>query len=253
MKDITPLFKSHYSLGKSILTLEKPDEVMVNGPDSIISLCRDNDLKELFLIEDNMSSFLQAYSNCKEARTKLIFGLRVSICPDLNAKDESSISRTSKIILLAKNKKGYKALIKIFTKACREGFYYVPRIDYKFLKESFNEKELIIAVPYYDSHLHLNSLENKSCVADFSFCDPYYFKENNDLPFNFIIDKAIESCAKPERVLNVKSIYYNRKKDFKSYLTFRCITARAFAKNSSLDKPNLDHMSSNEFSFESWK
>ena len=46
----------------------------------------------------------------------------------------------------------------------------------------------------------------------------------------------------------VQSIYYNQKKDFKSYLTFRCINNR-----STLDKPELEHMTSDEFCFESWK
>ena len=45
-----------------------------------------------------------------------------------------------------------------------------------------------------------------------------------------------------------KSIYYAEEKDFKAYLTFRCINNR-----STLDKPNLDHMCSSKFSFETWR
>ena len=46
MKQI-PLFKSHYSLGKSILTLEKPEDVDPTGPDSIIQICQDYKIKNL--------------------------------------------------------------------------------------------------------------------------------------------------------------------------------------------------------------
>jgi DNA polymerase-3 subunit alpha len=247
------LFKSHYSLGRSILTLESPEDVVSHGPDSIFSLCREAGLKEMFLVEDNMSSFLQAYSNSEKEKIKPIFGLRLNVCPDLSVKNDESLTRTSKIILMIKNRAGYQALIKIFSRASKEGFYYAPRADYNLIKEHYNEKNILIALPYYDSYLHLNSLENKSCVPDLSFCDPYYFKEDNDLPFNFIIDKAIKDIAKPEKIIRTKSIYYNERKDFKSYLTFRCITSRSFSKNSTLDKPNLDHMSSDEFSCESWK
>jgi len=38
------------------------------------------------------------------------------------------------------------------------------------------------------------------------------------------------------------------REDFKAYLTFRCINNRT-----TLNKPNLEHMCSTEFSFESWK
>ena len=247
------LFKSHYSLGKSTLTLENPEDSAQNGPDSILSLCKEAELKEMVLVEDNMSSFLQAYSNAEKEKIKPVFGLRVSVCPDLSIKNEDALDRTSKIVLMAKNKAGYEALIKIFSKASREGFYYTPRTDYSLLKEYYDEKNILLAFPYYDSYLHLNSLGGKSCVPDLSFFSPYYFKEDNDLPFNYLIDDAINNVAKPERIIRTKSIYYNKKKDFKSYLTFRCITSRSFAKNSSLDKPNLEHMSSNEFCFESWK
>jgi hypothetical protein len=44
-----------------------------------------------------------------------------------------------------------------------------------------------------------------------------------------------------------KSIYYKNRDDFLAYLTFRCINNR-----SSLEKPNIDHMCSDEFCFESW-
>jgi hypothetical protein len=60
-----PLFKSHYSIGRSILTLED-EEKEENQPDSIIDIAKDNKLKEIYLVEDNMTSFLQAYTNTKK-------------------------------------------------------------------------------------------------------------------------------------------------------------------------------------------
>ena len=64
-----PLFKSHYSLGRSILTLEDKDE-KDDYPDSIIQICKENKMKELYLVEDNMSSFLEAYSNGRKNNIK---------------------------------------------------------------------------------------------------------------------------------------------------------------------------------------
>ena len=63
---VLPLFKSHYSLGRSILTLEKKETQLINGPDSIIDICLDHEIKDFYLVEDSMGSFLQAYSNTKD-------------------------------------------------------------------------------------------------------------------------------------------------------------------------------------------
>ena len=84
-----PLFKSHYSLGRSILTLEdKPERD--EYPDSIIQIAKQNKLKEIFLVEDNMSSFLEAYTNCKNNDIKLNYGLRISVTESMADKTDES-------------------------------------------------------------------------------------------------------------------------------------------------------------------
>ena len=63
----------------------------------------------------------------------------------------------------------------------------------------------------------------------------------------FFLNKVKQYAGKKFKTLNVQSIYYKLKEDFKSYLTFRCINNR-----STLNRPGLDHMCSNEFCFEKW-
>ena len=138
---VVPLFKSHYSLGKSILTL-KGEDLGENYPKSVFSLANEGNLEEVPLAEDNMSGFLEAYTNSKELKVKLIFGLRMTICQDMNEKSEEELSRSSKVIIFAKNSDGYKKLIKIYSDAARIGFYYVPRIDYSYLSQNWDEKSL---------------------------------------------------------------------------------------------------------------
>ena len=46
-------------------------------------------------------------------------------------------------------------------------------------------------------------------------------------------------------MIHSKSIYYKLKKDFLAYMTFKCINNRT-----TLEKPNMDHLSSNEFCWE---
>ena len=243
-----PLFKSHYSLGRSILTLEDKSE-RDEYPDSVIQIAKQNKLKEIFLVEDNMSSFLEAYTNCKNNNIKLNYGLRISATESMNDKTDESRNKNSKIILFFKNKKGYESLTKLFSTAAKDGFYYEPRLDYSILKQNWSD-DLILAIPFYDSFIFNNTLKNSICVPQFDFTKPVIFIENNDLPFDLIIKDKMLAFAKENKleVFNTKSIYYNSRKDFKTYLTFRCINNRSV-----LNKPEIEHMSSNEFCFESWK
>lgn len=242
-----PLFKSHFSIGRSILTLED-EEKEENQPDSIIDIAKDNNLKEVCLVEDNMTSFLQAYTNTKKNNLKLRYGLRISINDDMNEKTEESRRKISKIVIFFKNEEGYKDLIKIFSNAAKEGFYYEPTIDFKTLKSLWTDKNLILCIPFYDSFIFNNTLKGMVCVPDLEFTKPILFVENNSLPFDHIIKDKVLSYAQANKleVLNTKSIYYKDNKDFKAYLTFRCINNR-----STLNKPELSHMTSNRFSFES--
>ena len=241
-----PLFKSHYSLGRSILTLEDKDE-KDDYPDSIIQICKENKMKELYLVEDNMSSFLEAYSNCRKNNIKLNYGLRISVTESISDKSEESKSKSSKIILFFKNKKGYQQLTKLYSIAAKEGFYYEPRLDYETISKNWSD-DLILCIPFYDSFIFNNTLKNSLCIPQFDFTKPIFFIEDNDLPFDSLVKQKALSFAEKNglKIYKVKSVFYKERKDFKAYLTFRCINNRSV-----LNKPNLDHMSSNEFCFES--
>ena len=241
-----PLFKSHYSIGRSILSLKEKGSSLENGPRSIVDLCLNRGVKDVYLVDDSMSGFLEAYINLSAVKLNLKFGLRISICNDLKEKNEAALAKTSKIVVFANNEDGYKALIKIYTKAAQEGFYYEPRIDYKSLASFWNEKDLTLMIPFYDSFLHKNSLCGSVCVPDFKFTKPVFSVEENDIPFNFLIENHVKNFAgKEHEIIKTKSIYYEKKEDFKAYLTFKCINNRT-----TLDKPNLDHMTSDEFCLE---
>ena len=52
---IKPIFKSTYSTGKSILTL-----------DEIIDICDEGDMNNVTIVEDNLTSFMKAFHLCKQ-------------------------------------------------------------------------------------------------------------------------------------------------------------------------------------------
>ena len=88
---MTPIFKSTYSIGKSILTLDDSEES--DGPDSIITICNDNDIKTLVLVEDRMTGFIKAHNVCKDNDIQLIFGLRITCCNDVTLFNKKNVAK----------------------------------------------------------------------------------------------------------------------------------------------------------------
>ena len=81
----------------------------------------------------NMFGTLQFAKEAKANGMKAIIGCEMYMCDDYTVK--SGKGETEHLVLLCKNKIGYKNLIKMVSIAYVDGFYYKPRIDYKLLKE----------------------------------------------------------------------------------------------------------------------
>ena len=248
--DAVPIFKSHYSLGRSILTLQAEGSSPENGPDSIIDIAKQEGLDEVFLVDDSMGGFLEAYTNLKSSKIKLVFGVRITVCEDNLVKNEESIATSSKYIIFCRNKQGYKKLIKIYSQAAKDGFYYEPRTDFNKLEKIWSDKDLILGVPFYDSFIFYNNFSSRNCIPNFSFCKPILFTEKNNLPYDEVLLKLVNNYAKEYKydTQACKSVFYKDKSHFKAYLTFRCINNR-----STLEKPDLNNMCSDTFCLESWK
>ncbi len=76
------------------------------------------------------------YLQAKDLGIKPIIGLEAYVAKRSRFDKEVNIDHDRyHLILLAKNLKGYKNLIKLTTKAHLEGFYYKPRIDSQLLEE----------------------------------------------------------------------------------------------------------------------
>ncbi|MCB0422397.1 MAG: DNA polymerase III subunit alpha [Bdellovibrionales bacterium] len=87
----------------------------------------------------NMFGAVQHYFTCLDMGVKPILGLEVYIAPESRLdknQDRDQRRPNRKLVLLAKNWKGYQNLCKISTIGYHEGFYYVPRIDYEVLEQT---------------------------------------------------------------------------------------------------------------------
>ena len=69
-----PLFKSHYSVGRSILTLEDRDEIESNFPDSIITISLKHDIKRpiLHLATHNLLAYIQPIIDSIGEKLKIV-------------------------------------------------------------------------------------------------------------------------------------------------------------------------------------
>lgn len=83
-----------------------------------------------------MYGVIDFYKAAKKAGIKPVIGCEVYVAPqsrfNKTARDEDSLYH---LVLLAKNKTGYKNLMTLVTKGFLEGFYYKPRVDFELLKQ----------------------------------------------------------------------------------------------------------------------
>ena len=184
MQETVPIFSSHYSIGRSILTLdvetnEKGEniyEIKNNHPVSIISIVKIHNLKQIFLIDSSFSGFSEAYRNLTATDVQLIYGIKLHICEDINDKSDKGRVNDSKIYLIARNKDGLKELMKTYSRAATDSFYYYPRLDWNQLNKI--SENIVIWIPFYDGFIHNNLLKYvKSRFRSFSqhvhFCQQF--------------------------------------------------------------------------------
>lgn len=244
---MTPLFSSHYSFN-SILTFEEPSKVKRGGPASIVKICKDFGIKQCFLVEKSFAGFYEARKNLLKESISMQFGLKLMCTQDLSKKDEASLKSQHKVIVFFKNDYGYRKLMKIYSMAATDGFYYVPRIDLSYLESIWDENDLLMAIPFYDSFIYANNFSFSTAIASFGFTKPIFFIERNDLPIDAILEHNVKSHAAlcGGKIMMTKSIYYENRNDFRAYMAYRCILNRSV-----LEKPNMDGLSSDNFCIES--
>ena len=241
---MTPVFKSTYSIGKSILTLDTKGSE--SGPDSIIEICKENSINSLVLVEDSMTGFVTAHNRCKEAGIDLVFGLRITCCNNTCEDDNSD----HKIVIFAKNDEGCRLLYRIYSHA---NTGQNGKVDFGFLLGIWNDN-IELVVPFYDSFIYNNNFHFKKCVPDFSTILPTFWLEVNNLPFDHLLAEKVAKFAQGimRPVKRVKTILYKNRDDAEALQTYKILCNRNFGRAASLSSPNLNHFGSDEFCLESY-
>lgn len=227
-----PLFKSQFSVGKSILTLE-----------NILNIAEINSLQEIVLVEDSFYGFRSFNKALAERGIKFVFGLRIEVLSN----DSDDKEKPSKLIFFAKNNQGIQKIKDLYTAANTDKSKSV--ILNKYSKEDF--KDIKIAVPFYDSYIYNNLFHFGMSNIDLNGFDHVYFIENNSHPFDFQIKNAIDQLG--VKTVDAKSIYYKNKDEFHAFQMYKAVCNRSQGKSPTFSNPNLNHFCSDEFCWESYK
>lgn len=101
--------------------------------DNLIDYCKSNGIDTVCMTDHgNMYGTLHFAEKAAVAGIKYIIGCEFYMTRDMYDKTGNTAEH---LILLAKNKAGYKNLVQLDSIAFVDGFYYKPKIDYKILKE----------------------------------------------------------------------------------------------------------------------
>ncbi len=240
------IYKTHYSIGSSLFTLEKETEINPNKPVSLLAVAKQHGLKQIIIAEDNISSFWKAHVLFKEANVQLIYGVSLTLCDNLSIEKDGMRTNGDATIWL-KNDKAYFDFVKIYTEASTIGLHEGKRrITWARLNELWSDN-FEISLPFYSSFIAQNTLQLfHSANPNFGKLKPTIFLADHNLPFDSCLRGAALKFASSHNLntLESKEVRYYKPEDAYAAFVMRCILNRSTA-----EKPNLDSFSSRSFSF----
>ena len=117
---------SHYSLLDGLAKI-----------DQLLDACQELKMPSIALTDHgSMYGIVEFYQKAKKRGIRPILGSEMYLAPNgMEQKRPNIDNKHYHLILLVKNKQGYRNLVQLTTKAYLEGFYYKPRIDKELLKK----------------------------------------------------------------------------------------------------------------------
>ena len=110
--------------------------------DDLIKQTKENNMSAVAMTDHGvLYGIMQFYKKAKNAGIKPILGCEVYLAPEDRFTKKSQ--KRYHLILLAKNNKGFRNLMRIVSKSWLEGFYYKPRVDKDLL---YNNREGLISL-----------------------------------------------------------------------------------------------------------
>lgn len=205
----------------------------------------------------NMFGAIEFYQQAMAKGIKPIIGCEMYVAPDSRfEKSSHGIQEAAfHIVLLAKDEKGYKNLMKLVSIGYLEGFYYRPRIDKEVLQQ--HSKGLIgLTACLHGEASHLiesGQLEQAKRVAgefnDIFGKGNFYFElMDNGIPEQRKVNKELINMSKTLGIdlVATNDVHYLKKEHARAHEVLLCIQTQT-----TLDDPNRMRMQTDEFYFKS--
>ena len=179
-----------------------------------------------------MYGAIDFYKACKKEGVKPIIGCEVYVAPRTRFDKEPNIdNKYYHLILLAKNKEGYKNLSRLVSMGFIEGYYYKPRIDLEIL-EKYHEG-LICCSACLGGQLSValleDNMEEARRVALWHkelFGEDYYLElQTNTLPKQTIVNQKLVMLSKELDIplVATSDAHYSRREDAYHHEVLLCI------------------------------
>lgn len=225
----------------------------------LVDRCKELEMNTLALTDNaNMFACLEFYKACKKQDIKPILGMTCYVIPDMKLhKIQDGIRVGRRLVLLAKDYKGYQTLCRISSYAYMEGFYFKPRVDRALLEQ--HHDGLVILSGGMGSEVHeciKNGRKDKAeeCIKFYKDLvgEDSYFVEIQRTGIEELKDlnAKAENLAKKHNIKCVASndVYYVEQKDSLSHEILMCIGQQKL-----LNDASRPRFSTNEFYLKSPK
>lgn len=101
--------------------------------DQLISYCKTHQIPAIGISDHgNIFGAVNFFLACKKSGIRPVLGIEMYVTPDTTVRDHRE--KYFHLMLLVKNKIGYKNLCLLLEQAYTRGFYFKPRVDYEMLK-----------------------------------------------------------------------------------------------------------------------
>lgn len=241
MANFIPLhIHSEYSLLDGMIKIE-----------DLVQYAVDNGLQGIAVTDHGvMYSAIEFYELAKKNNIKSLIGCEFYVHSGDIKEHNPSDNPLYHLILIAKNDKGYKNLIKLVSTAWCEGFYYKPRINFELLKE--HAEGLICTSACLGGEVLKDLLKGEKekayeCAKRYHdlFGEDYYIElQDHNLEEQ---KRTNPELIKISKELGIKMIitndsHYLRKEDADAQDTLLCLQTNAYK-----DDTNRFHFPNNEF------
>jgi DNA polymerase-3 subunit alpha len=205
----------------------------------------------------NLFGTVEFYKQAQKHGLKPIIGCEMYIAPGSRFDKESHPHKENAfhLLLLCKNEKGYRNLVKLVTKAYFEGFYYKPRIDRELLRE--HHKGLIALSACLHGEIPHTLLKGESeralrIARELSeiFDQNRFFLElqRNDIPEQEIVNKGLMEIHRQLGlpIVATNDCHYLTQEESRAHDVLLCIQT-----GKTVDDPNRMRFSTNQLYFKS--